>query len=29
MFWEEFMKVAGITHKLSTAYHPEMDGASE
>jgi hypothetical protein len=28
-FWKALMKLTGITHKLSTAYHPQTDGASE
>ncbi len=28
-FWRAFTKIAGIKHKMSTAWHPETDGASE
>ncbi|KAF7759859.1 hypothetical protein Agabi119p4_11554 [Agaricus bisporus var. burnettii] len=28
-FWAELMKLIGIEHKMSTAYHPQTDGASE
>ncbi|RDB15414.1 Transposon Ty3-G Gag-Pol polyprotein [Hypsizygus marmoreus] len=28
-FWKALMKLSGIQHRLSTAYHPETDGASE
>lgn len=28
-FWKALMRLTGIKHKLSTSYHPEMDGASE
>ena len=28
-FWRALMKLAGIDHKLSTAYHPQTDGSSE
>jgi len=28
-FWKALHKLTGIKLKLSTAYHPEMDGASE
>lgn len=28
-FWSELMKLQGIQHKLSTAYHPQTDGQSE
>jgi len=27
--WEALMKLLGIKHKMSTAYHPQMDGSSE
>jgi hypothetical protein len=26
-FWKALMKLTGIKHKVSTAYHPETDGA--
>jgi hypothetical protein len=28
-FWKALMRLTGIKHKLSTAYHPQTDGASE
>jgi hypothetical protein len=28
-FWKALMKLTGIHHKLSTAYHPQTDGSSE
>jgi hypothetical protein len=28
-FWKAVMKLSGINHKMSTAYHPQTDGASE
>ena len=28
-FWKALMKLTGIKHKMSTAYHPQTDGASE
>jgi hypothetical protein len=28
-FWMSLMNQLGIYHKLSTAYHPEIDGATE
>lgn len=28
-FWRSLMKLAGISHKLSTSYHPQTDGSSE
>jgi hypothetical protein len=28
-FWKGLMKLSGIKHKMSMAYHPQMDGASE
>jgi Integrase zinc binding domain len=28
-FWRALIKLTGINHKLSTAYHPQMDGSSE
>lgn len=28
-FWNALMKMAGLKHKMSTAYHPETDGSSE
>jgi hypothetical protein len=28
-FWKALMKLSGIKHKMSTAYHPQMDGVSE
>ncbi|RDB24930.1 Transposon Ty3-I Gag-Pol polyprotein [Hypsizygus marmoreus] len=28
-FWKAFMKLTGIKHKLSTAFHPQTDGLSE
>jgi hypothetical protein len=28
-FWKALMKLSGIKHKMSMAYHPQMDGASE
>jgi hypothetical protein len=28
-FWRTLMKLTGINHKLSTAYHPQTDGSSE
>lgn len=28
-FWKALMKLTGIKHKLSTAYHPETDGVLE
>lgn len=28
-FWKALMKLMGINHKLSTMYHPQMDGSSE
>jgi hypothetical protein len=28
-FWRALMKLTGINHKLSTAYHPQMDRSSE
>jgi hypothetical protein len=28
-FWKALMKLTGIEHKLSTAYHPQTDGSSE
>ena len=29
MFWKALHKLTGVKLKLSTAYHPETDGASE
>lgn len=28
-FWWTLMKLAGIRHKMSTAFHPQTDGSSE
>lgn len=28
-FWKALMKLSGIKHKMSTAFHPQMDGSSE
>ena len=28
-FWKAFCKTLGITHRLSTSYHPETDGQTE
>ena len=28
-FWSELMKMQGVKHKMSTAYHPQTDGQSE
>ena len=28
-FWKALMKLLGIKHKMSTAFHPQMDGASK
>jgi hypothetical protein len=28
-FWKALMKLSGIKHKMSMAYHPQTDGASE
>ena len=28
-FWESFCKSLGIKRKMSTAYHPQMDGQTE
>jgi hypothetical protein len=28
-FWRALIKLTGINHKLSTVYHPQMDGSSE
>lgn len=28
-FWRALMKLTGISHKLSIAYHPQTDGSSE
>jgi transposase InsO family protein len=28
-FWKRFCKLAGVTQRLSTAYHPQTDGAPE
>lgn len=28
-FWTELMKILGVQHKLSTAYHPQTDGQTE
>ena len=28
-FWHALMKLAGICHKMSTAYHPQTDSSSE
>jgi len=28
-FWESLCKLLGIKRKMSTAYHPQMDGQTE
>jgi hypothetical protein len=28
-FWRKLMKLSGINHKMSTAFHPQTDGSSE